>query len=229
MSLMTLEQFQKALPDKMRKTVNQELVDSINTVLNSPDMYEAYRDNLLSYMSVLNDGKYKIMDYVNAVKYCSHKLMGSTNLDAFIKTFPDRYNNYVANGTSSKDIASYITAYNKNKLVNSIMEQSLIPSWVLNQDMYQAALNVQFGLMNTAVSEKVRSDAANSLLNHLRPPEVQKVSLDIGVKENSTIDVLRQTTLELVSMQRKMIEANAMTVIDVAESRIIPQLEKQND
>lgn len=229
MSLMTLEQFQKALPDKMRKTVNQELVDSINTVLNSPDMYEAYRDNLLSYMSVLNDGKYKIMDYVNAVKYCSHKLMGSTNLDAFIKTFPDRYNNYVANGTSSKDIASYITAYNKNKLVNSIMEQSLIPSWILNQDMYQAALNVQFGLMNTAVSEKVRSDAANSLLNHLRPPEVQKVSLDIGVKENSTIDVLRQTTLELVSMQRKMIEANAMTVIDVAESRIVPQLEKQND
>lgn len=229
MSLMTLEQFQKALPDKMRKTVNQELVDSINTVLSSPDMYEAYRDNLLSYMSVLNDGKYKIMDYVNAVKYCSHKLMGSTNLDAFIKTFPDRYNNYVANGTSSKDIASYITAYNKNKLVNSIMEQSLIPSWILNQDMYQAALNVQFGLMNTAVSEKVRSDAANSLLNHLRPPEVQKVSLDIGVKENSTIDVLRQTTLELVSMQRKMIEANAMTVIDVAESRIIPQLEKQND
>ena len=229
MSLMTLEQFQKALPDKMRKTVNQELVDSINTVLNSPDMYEAYRDNLLSYMSVLNDGKYKIMDYVNAVKYCSHKLMGSTNLDAFIKTFPDRYNNYVANGTSSKDIASYITAYNKNKLVNSIMEQSLIPSWVLNQDMYQAALNVQFGLMNTAVSEKVRSDAANSLLNHLRPPEVQKVSLDIGVKENSTIDVLRQTTLELVSMQRKMIEANAMTVIDVAESRIIPQLEKRDD
>lgn len=229
MSLMTLEQFQKALPEKMRKTVNQELVDSINTVLSSPDMYEAYRDNLLSYMSVLNDGKYKIMDYVNAVKYCSHKLMGSTNLDAFIKTFPDRYNNYVANGTSSKDIASYITAYNKNKLVNSIMEQSLIPSWILNQDMYQAALNVQFGLMNTAVSEKVRSDAANSLLNHLRPPEVQKVSLDIGVKENSTIDVLRQTTLELVSMQRKMIEANAMTVIDVAESRIIPQLEKQND
>lgn len=229
MSLMTLEQFQKALPDKMRKTVNQELVDSINTVLSSPDMYEAYRDNLLSYMSVLNDGKYKIMDYVNAVKYCSHKLMGSTNLDAFIKTFPDRYNNYVANGTSSKDIASYITAYNKNKLVNSIMEQSLIPSWILNQDMYQAALNVQFGLMNTAVSEKVRSDAANSLLNHLRPPEVQKVSLDIGVKENSTIDVLRQTTLELVSMQRKMIEANAMTVIDVAESRIIPQLEKQDD
>lgn len=229
MSLMTLEQFQKALPDKMRKTVNQELVDSINTVLSSPDMYEAYRDNLLSYMSVLNDGKYKIMDYVNAVKYCSHKLMGSTNLDAFIKTFPDRYNNYVANGTSSKDIASYITAYNKNKLVNSIMEQSLIPSWILNQDMYQAALNVQFGLMNTAVSEKVRSDAANSLLNHLRPPEVQKVSLDIGVKENSTIDVLRQTTLELVSMQRKMIEAKAMTVIDVAESRIVPQLEKQND
>ena len=63
-----------------------------------------------------------------------------------------------------------MTSYNKNKLVNLILEQSMIPSWVLNQDMYQKALNVQCELMLTANSEKV-SDAANSILTHLKPPQ----------------------------------------------------------
>lgn len=227
MTALTLEQFQQALPGKFKKTVNQELLDSINTVLKDPDLFEIYRDNLLSYTHVLGDGKYKMMDYVLAVKYCSHKLMGCTNLEAYVKTFPDRYKNFVANGTSSKDIASYITAYNKNKLVNAIMEQSLIPSWILNQDMYQSALNVQFELMKSAQSEKVRSDAANSLLNHLKPPETQKVELEIGTKEHSSIDLLRQTTLELVAAQRKMLEAGMMNVAQVAESKLIGVIEHE--
>lgn len=225
MTTLTLEQFQQALPGKFKRTVNQELLDSINNVLKDPDLFEIYRDNLLSYTHVLSDGKYKMMDYVLAVKYCSHKLMGCTNLEAYVKTFPDRYKTFVANGTSSKDIASYITAYNKNKLVNSIMEQSLIPSWILNQDMYQSALNVQFELMKSAQSEKVRSDAANSLLNHLKPPETQKVELEIGTKEHSSIDLLRQTTLELVAAQRKMLEAGMMNVTQVAESKLIGVIE----
>ena len=57
-------------------------------------------------------------------------------------------------GKNAKDISSFVTSYNKNKLVNLILEQSMIPSWVLNQDMYQKALNVQCELMLTANSEK---------------------------------------------------------------------------
>lgn len=217
---LTVEQFKVALPEKIKKSVNQELIDQINKTLADPDMYESYRDNLLSYTKVMADGRFKMAEYVNAVKYVSHKLMGATNIEAYTKTFPDKYQRFVRQGVAPKDIASYVTAYNKSKLVNLIMEQTLVPSYVLNQDLYQKALNVQAELMLTAKSEKVRSDAANSLLSHLKMPETQKVELDIAVKEDSSIAALRATTLELARQQRLMLEAGAMNAQEVAHSKL---------
>lgn len=228
MTALTVEQFKVALPDKVKKSVNQELIDQINTTLNDPDMYEAYRDNLLSYTRVMNDGRFKIGDYVNAVKYVSHKLMGASNIEAYTKTFPDKYQRFIQQGVSSKDIASYVTAYNKSKLVNLIFEQTLIPSYVLNQDLYQKALNVQAELMlDTGISPKVRSDAANSLLTHLKMPETQKVELDLNVKEDSSIAALRATTLELARQQRLMVEAGAMNAQEIAHGKLLIDVESK--
>lgn len=220
MAALTIEQFQLALPDKVKKSVNQELIDQINNTLSDPEVFEAYRDNLLSYTRVMSDGRFKVQEYIRAVMYVSHKLMGATNIEAYTKTFPDKYQRFVAQGVQSKDIASYVTAYNKSKLVNLIFEQTLIPSYVLNQDLYQKALNVQAELMVSANSEKVRTDAANSLLTHLKMPEVHKVELDIGVKEDSSIAVLRQATLELARSQRLSMEAGQSTAQDIAHSKL---------
>ncbi len=229
MSLLTVEQFRQVLPDKFKKTVNQEFIDQVNQTLSDPLMYETYRDNLLSYTQVMRDGKFKLTDYVSAVKYCSHKIMGATNIDAFIKTFPNRYQRFLTNGVSQKDIASYITAYNKSKLVNLILEQSLIPSWVLNQDLYQKAINVQADLMINANSEKVRSDAANSLLNHLKPPEVQKVELDIGLKKDSVLQDLKETLFELALQQQKALEANVVPIKDITTQKIVKVIDHDSD
>lgn len=225
MTALTVDQFKQALPDKVKKSINQDLIDQINLTLSEPEMYEAYRDNLLSYTRVMADGRFKVSEYVNAVKYVSHKLMGATNIEAYSKTFPDKIQRFAAQGVSSKDIASYVTAYNKSKLVNLIFEQTLIPSYVLNQDLYQRALNVQADLMISAKSEKVRSDAANSLLSHLKMPETQKVELDVKVKEDSSINQLRQATLELARQQRLSLEAGAMNAQEVAHSRLIMDVE----
>jgi hypothetical protein len=221
MSALTIEQFKQALPDKIKKSVNQELIDQINTTLADPDMFESYRDNLLSYAHVMADGKYKMENYISAVKYVSHKLMGASNIAAYTKTFPDRYQDFVNRGVDPKDIASYVTAYNKSKLVNLIMEQTLIPSYVLNQDLYQKALNIQAELMVSAKSEKVRCDAANSLLNQLKMPEVTKVQMDLNVKEDGSIAALRATTLELARQQRLMVESGAMNAQEVAHSKLV--------
>jgi hypothetical protein len=220
MSSLTLDQFKQALPDKVKKSINQELVDQINTTLADPEMFETYRDNLLSYTKVMADGRFKVQEYVNAVKYVSHKLMGCTNIEAYSKTFPDKIVRFNLQNVSNKDVASYVTAYNKSKLVNLIFEQTLIPSYVLNQDLYQKALNVQAELMITAKSEKVRTDAANSLLSHLKMPETSKVELEIGVKEDSSIAALRQATLELARQQRLAMEAGQMNAQEVAHTVI---------
>ncbi len=219
--MLTLDQFKLALPDKVKKSINQELIDQINNTLSDPEMFESYRDNLISYTKVMADGKFKVTSYVDAVRYVSFKLMGCTNIEAYTKTFPDKYQRFIQQGIQAKDIASYVTAYNKSKLVNLIFEQTLIPSHVLNQDLYQRALNVQADLMMNAKSEKVRCDAANSLLTQLKAPEVKKVELDIGVKEDSSIAALRATTLELARQQRLMMESGAMNAQEVAHGKLI--------
>jgi hypothetical protein len=221
MNALTVEQFKQALPDKVKKSINQELIDQINTTLSEPELFESYRENLLSYTKVMADGRFKVDSYIQAVKYVSHKLMGCTNIEAYTKTFPDKYQRFVAQGVQAKDIASYVTAYNKSKLVNLIFEQTLIPSYVLNQDLYQRALNVQADLMVNSGSDKVRCDAANSLLTHLKMPETQKVELEIGVKEDSSIGALRQATLELARAQRLAMEAGAMSAQEVAHAKIV--------
>lgn len=221
MTALTIDQFKLALPDKMKQSVNQELINQINVTLSDPELYEAYRDNLLSYTRVMADGKFKVSQYIDAVRYVSHKLMGCTNIEAYTKTFPDKYSRFIQQGVVAKDIASYITAYNKTKLVNLIYEQTLIPSYVLNQDLYQKALNVQAELMVTSNSDKVRCDAANSLLTHLKMPETQKVELAIGVKEDSSIAALRATTLELARAQRLMMESGAMNAQEIGHSKLI--------
>lgn len=221
MSALTLEQFQLALPDKVKKSVNQELIDSVNAVISDPEVYEAYRENLLSYTKVMQDGKFKVTGYVDAVRYVSYKLMGHTNIDSYIKTFPDKYQRFLDQGVAAKDIASYVTAYNKSKLVNLIFEQTIIPSYVLNQDLYQKALNVQAELMVSSKSDMVRTTAANSLLTQLKMPEKQKVELDINVKEDGSIAALRAATLELAKHQRLSMQAGQSTAQEIAASSLV--------
>lgn len=219
--MLTTELLAKALPDKYKRQVNQDLLNQINQTLSEPNLYETYKENFITYLSVLNDGKYKMSDYLNAVKYCTHKLMGQSNQDSYIKTFPDRYNDMLSRGLSAKEISSFVAIYNKNKLVQSIMEQSMIPSWIINQDLYQKAINVQADLMMNAQSEKVRSDAANSLLIHLKPPEVKKVELDIGLKKNDDIENLRLITAQLASEQKRLIESGVVDARHIAQTKLI--------
>lgn len=224
MTVLTTEVLERALPDKFKKTLNTELLDKINKTLTDPDIQDHLRDNFIHYIDILNDGRFKITDYLNAVKYTTHKLMGNSNINAYIKTFPDRYQDQLSRGLSNKDIQSIITVYNRSKLVTSIMEQSLVPSWILNQHLHQEAINTQAELMRTAQSEKVRSDAANSLLIHLKPPEVTKVELDIGIKDSDQLSALKEATVALAAQQKRLIESGVMTAKGAAEQKVIKEV-----
>lgn len=221
MQTLTEDEFKAALPEKMKKSVNTQLISQINQTLSQPEEYEQFRENLISYAAVLKDGKFKMSQYIAAVKYTSYKLMGETNILAYSKTFPAKIQAFNAQGTASKDIASYVTAYNKSKLVNLIMEQALVPTWVLNQDMFQTALNVQYELATTAKSEKVRSDAANSLLTHLKQPENTKFELDVNIKADSSIAALQAETHRLVAQQQQNLRAGVTDMKEVAESAVV--------
>lgn len=215
------DELKKALPAKCKKSINDTLIQRINQAMADPEMYETYRENLLSYGRVMAEGRFQVEKYIDAVKYVSFKLMGKSNKDAYSATFPEKIERFKRQGVEDKDVASYITAYNKSKLVTLIMEQTLVPAWVLNQDLYQKALNVQADLMLTARSEKVRADAANSLLTHLKQPESQKVELSVEVGEDSSIRQLRDATMALVAQQRQAIQAGQMNAQQTAHAPIV--------
>jgi hypothetical protein len=207
MNALTLDQFKQVLPEKMKKSVNQALLDQINSTLEHPETLAILRENLLSYTHVMRDGRFKISSYISAVKYCSFKFMGDTNRNAYIRTFPDKYNQFIADGVPEKDIASYYTAYNKSKLVMMIMEQAMIPTHVLNNHMFQDALNIQFQIASDPdVSPKVRSDAANSLIVNLKPPEHRKIEIDVGVNQGSVIEDYQAAMVMMVRKQKELLE-----------------------
>lgn len=217
----TKDQLVKVLPKHLALNVNDSLVDTINNTITDPFMREAYRDNLISYTGVLKEGRFTVESYLDAVRYISFKLRGDKNQIAYVKTFPDRYQNMLDMGHDAKEINRNVSAYNKNKLVNLIFEQSMIPTHVMNADIYQDAINVQANLMNDPdVSAKVRTDAANSLLTHLKKPET-KLELDITVKEDSSIKELNDATRALVAQQREMLMKGVTTATQVAHSKLI--------
>ena len=114
-----------------------------------------------------------------------------------------------------------VCAYNKGKVVQRLLTQSMIPVWVLNQDKVQEAINVQAQLMLTAKSEKVRSDAANSLLTHLKQPEAQKVQLDVAVKQDESIGELRRAMIELAAEQKNALRAGIMDSDELGRRKLI--------
>lgn len=203
---LTLQDVTAALPAALKSAATQQLVDRINTIASDPLEAQNIRENFIGYTAVLKDGKYKTDDYLSAVTYVSFKLMGNSNQDAWAKAFPQRYTTLVARGATSKEISAHVAAYNKGKLVNAILEQTLVPTWVLNQDIYQQAINVQADLMRNAHSEKVRSDAANSLLTHLKKPEGKEMQVSVEMKDNSGMNELKATLLEMAKGQRTLIE-----------------------
>lgn len=218
---LTVEQVEKALPANLKNAATQSLTDQINNIVSDPIVAEQVRNNFISYTSVLKDGKFKTEDYLHAVTYVSYKLMGDTNQDAYFKTFPQRYAALVARGVTSKDVSAYVSAYNKGKLVNLILEQTLVPTWVLNADIYQRAINTQADLMINAQSEMVRTQAANSILTHLAKPKEAGPLINLDMRENSGMSELKDLLTNLARKQRDMIQEGTVSTKEIAEQRII--------
>lgn len=218
--MLTVQQVAQALPPNLKTAATQQFVDQINNIVSDPIVAEQVRDNFISYTKVLQDGKFKTEDYLHAVTYVSFKLMGMSNQDAYCRTFPQRHAALVARGTPAKDIAAYVSAYHRGKLVNLILEQSLVPSWVLNQDAYQKAINTQVDLMTNAQSELVRTQAANSILTHLAKPKEAGPLVNIDMRENSGMNELKNMLVDLATKQRELI-SNGVPTKAIAEQPII--------
>ena len=188
------------LPDKrFRKYVTDDIVKVVNSEADS-ELRRVFRDNVLSYSSVLSTGKHSLAAYVNAVKFVSLRLLGDKSSTAYSKVFPDRYQNLVDRGSTASQIASFSDNYGKTGLITKIMEQTMVPTHILNAGIYQEAINVQAQLMTGAKSEMVRQKAAESLMTALKARALaqQQMKLILGkgitAKEAAHSDIIAKKT-----------------------------------
>lgn len=219
--MLTLEQVKQAMPARQRKNITQGLVDTLNEVSGDENYRDVYRENLIGFANVLEDPNLTMPKYIAAVKYVSYKMMGMTNEKAWQFSHPERYKKCLQDKREPSYIRSVVCAYNKGKMVQQMLTQAMVPVWILNQDKVQEAINVQAHLMLTAKSEKVRSDAANSLLTHLKQPEATKVQLDVAVKQDESIGELRRAMIELAAEQRKALQAGVVNATELGSSKLI--------
>jgi hypothetical protein len=219
LAVLTKDQLQGSMPKKFRHNVTDEMITFINST-EGDEFRDIYKENLIGFAGVIESGRYKMLDYINAVKFVSYKLIGDSNTIAYAKTFPDRYQRLVDKNTPMKTISSFSTAYNKGDLVHRILERTLVPIHILNMDIHQEAINTQADLMRTAKSETVRQKAAECLIMQLKAPEASKIEVDVTYN-NSSIDELRETTRALAQQQLKMIQSGAVTAEHIAHSDII--------
>lgn len=206
MNIITVDDLKEAMPPSLRTFATEELTDKLNNISQDPLYVKSIRDNFITYTHILQEGRYKMEDYLSAITYVSFKLMGMSNKEAYYKTFPDRYTSLIAQGRTEKEISCYVAAFHKGKLVNKIMEQCIIPSWVLHNEYYNEAIRTNVELMRAAKSEKVRAMAADSLLKHLAKPEaIQGPLVNIDMRQGSGLDELKQAITSLAQKQRELI------------------------
>ena len=223
--MVTKEEMLEALPAHMRRTMNDASYMNLCAALTDRDELQRFKENFVSFSTALIGGKYSVQQYMDAVMYVSFKKMGLTNLASFKRTFPDKMKRYYAEGKSDASINAFVCGYNTTKLVTKIFDQSMIPVHILNADAVQEAINAQLKILRTSKNELAITKAADSLLNHLKPPVESKVTLDIGIAETPMLREVKAETERLAQQQLDMIKNGLYTAKQVAEMRVVGEAE----
>lgn len=215
-----LEAVRKLVPKTQRGLITQDFVDRIAASVADTEVAEQFKENFITYINVLSKGRYKMEDYVSAVKYISFKLLGYSNIKAYAATFPERYQRLKDEG--QQQIEAFVSMYARGKLVNQIYEQTMVPTYVLNAPLHQEALNeLAMMIKDPDVRGMAKVKACEAILQYTKQPEVVKGELTIGIEQSDTINDLREITENLADTYRVMLEKKGVRLKDVAEANII--------
>lgn len=218
--VLTVELVRECMPRHLTSSATQELTDKLNSISTDPMFGRMIRENFISYSRVLGEGKFKAEEYLRAVIYVSYKLMGYNNDDAYIRTFPDRFQDMTERGIDRQTRSAYVAAYHRGKLVNLIMEQALIPAHVLFQDIHIESITTLASLMRTSGSERIQMESAQSLMLQLKPPETKEVNLNIRTAESEGMAELKGLLQGLAGRQVEAIQSGR-TAKDIALQKLL--------
>jgi len=218
--MLTTEELLGAVPKQHKTKITDKFVADLNGMIKDPQMGEVYTENIITYSKVLQEGRFKLNDYFNAVMFVSYKSMGMSSLGAYQKVFPAKCLDMANRNVPPKDMSAYASTYNKTKLVTLIYEQTLIPDHIMYASVRHKAIAAQANLLNSP-NEHIVQKAADSLMNHLKAPESAKLNVDVSVSDGGVIGSLATALSNLSQQQASLIGSGQTDVKSVAHSEIL--------
>lgn len=216
------------LPARKKVKVSDDVLDMLRKGIDDENMWQVIEDNYLTYQSVFSSGRFSSEEYINAVKYVSVKLMGAKNVDAYRAVFPERFERIVKQAEKSNCknpnnyIDGFVSSYNKSLLVTRILEQSLIPSYVLNAPLHQKAINTLAEMViDPKVKGMARVKACEVLLNYTKPPETIRHQLDLTDSGIDTVANLKDALAGLADTIKRGIDKRVITLKQAAEGEFV--------
>ncbi len=189
---------------------------AIKLIMDTHDAPEEFAEQLVTFSSVLKNGRYKAEGYIKAVQYASYRQMNFSMTKSYRMTFPDRcFRDGAPKPTGTVEALSSI--YDKTAIVQGILSQMQIPLHIMMMSERVRAANVLAHLMLHAENERVQMESADKLLNHINVPETMKVELDVGFKADETLVSLNDKLDALANYAQAKIMSKGLTPLEVLE------------
>lgn len=212
-----VEEFKSALGKMKSRLATDDILEEIANIVTEDDSLDGHlQDKIVSFSSVMKTGRYKSLDYVKAVQFCSYLSIGDTQIDAYRKTFPKR-----AAAKTQNSLQSGASIYASGDLVQKIMAQSMVPVHIMFNSERFKAINILSELMTNSDNERIRMESADKMLGHIKPPEESKLTLDIGIKDDESIRDLNDALTQLALKEKEMLDKGMITLKDVAKKKIV--------
>ena len=229
------EDLLKAFPEKS-KTITDELVDIINQAQEDPqfDVLTMF-DQMISYKDVMVNNSGSMLEFVNAIKFCSYLEACDDNFtQAFIRTFSNReaVRSKMSMPTSSpeyKQLTSMASQYRRTPMVINILTISDAPIRLLTRGLQFKALNVLKEEMLGAFHSKDRITAADKLLVHTRAVEEKssKMEINIGLgaettkQHNAVLDQLQEIAIQQKALLDKGVDISQVQRLGIRREEFV--------
>ena len=222
---LTLDIVQSQLRPKQRHTISQETVDEIKKLSEDIDYGEEFLELYLDHLNVFKESKSQNhKQYLNALKFFSLVEGGNSLTDAYIKVFPERYEQRKKHYPPSEQKKSLMrhdaNRFNNSGLVTEIKRVATIPVQLVHRHLLHEAILNQAELMRSARSEMVRQKAGATLIAELKPPEESTVNVKVDDNTASVVEQLRRAAENLAEAEYKGVRAG-VPLKDIAEATII--------
>jgi len=224
----TVKELKDLLPKKYKNKGSERLVKDINELIVHGDYGDEFAEMFVTSITVLSGrATYTIDQYIDACKFLCLLAMEISVTDSYIRVFPDRWFNKkkLHPECTEHDMRGEAARFGHNTLVNMIREQKQLKFHLVNQDVAQRMVAQLEWLAFNARSDVAKVSAATAVLKETRPPETQKVELEVGLGEK-TIEIQQQQTdvLKKIALNQQELYKQGYTLDQIQSIQM-----KEND